>query len=64
VFVIRGQDEAVELLDPLTMEPAGTAAENELRKVKIKNSLRRLIADVVSGLTLRAKDPAVRPAGG
>jgi len=60
VFVIRGQDEAVELFDPLTMEPAGTAAENELRKVKVKNSLRRLIADVVSGLTLRAKDPAVR----
>ncbi|MFN0264947.1 urea ABC transporter permease subunit UrtB [Tepidamorphus sp. 3E244] len=60
VVIVRETNADVKLFDPLTMEPIGTAQENELRKVKIKNSIRRLIADAVSGLTLRAKDPAVR----
>jgi urea transport system permease protein len=60
VFIIRGSGASVELLDPVSLESAGTVAESELRKVKIKNSIRRQIADAVSGLTLRAKDPAVR----
>ncbi|QKV17565.1 urea ABC transporter permease subunit UrtB [Oricola thermophila] len=55
VFVVRGSD----LLDPVSLEPAGIAGEG-LRKVKIKNSIRRQIADAISGLTLRANDPAVR----
>ncbi len=60
VFVARGEGASVELLDPVTLESAGTAGQDGLRKVKIKNSIRRLIADVVSGLTLRAEDPTVR----
>ncbi len=60
VFVIKGEGDPLELFDPVTLEAAGSAAEDELRKVKIKNSIRRQIADAVSGLTLRAKDPAVR----
>jgi len=60
VFVISGEGDLAGLLDPVTLEPAGTAAESELRKVKVKNSIRRMIADAVSGLTLRARDPVVR----
>ncbi len=60
VFIIKGDGAAVDLLDPVTREAAGTAPGAELRKVKVKNSIRRQIADVVSGLTLRAKNPAVR----
>ena len=60
VFVIRGKDDNVQLLDPLTLDVVGTATEDDLRKIKIKNSIRRMIADVVSGLTLRAKDPKIR----
>ncbi|WP_193177335.1 urea ABC transporter permease subunit UrtB [Oricola nitratireducens] len=60
VFIIKGDGETVDLLDPLTREAAGTAPGADLRKVKVKNSIRRLIADVVSGLTLRARNSAVR----
>ncbi|GAB4359318.1 MAG: urea ABC transporter permease subunit UrtB [Oricola sp.] len=56
VFILRGD----ELLDPVTLESAGREAEEGLRKIKVKNSIRRRIADAVSGLTLRAKSPAVR----
>jgi len=56
VFIVRGG----ELLDPVTLESAGATADSDLSKVKIKNSIRRQIADAVSGLTLRARNPAVR----
>ncbi|MFZ2099438.1 MAG: urea ABC transporter permease subunit UrtB [Oricola sp.] len=60
VFVTRGSGAAVDLLDPVTLEAQGAVPAAGLRKVKIKNSLRRKIADAVSGLTLHAKNPAVR----
>ncbi|MCC0049161.1 MAG: urea ABC transporter permease subunit UrtB [Rhodobiaceae bacterium] len=60
VVIVQETNADVKLFDPVSMEPVGTAQEGDLRKVKIKNSIRRLIADAVSGLTLRAKDPAVR----
>ncbi|MCI5078304.1 urea ABC transporter permease subunit UrtB [Oricola sp.] len=60
VFIIRGTKDPLELLDPVTLEAVGSAPEDELSKVKVKNSIRRQIADVVSGLTLRASDPKVR----
>ena len=60
VFIIKGGKDPLALLDPITLEQVGTASEAELSKIKIKNSIRRMIADAVSGLTLRAKDPRIR----
>ncbi|SDX45215.1 amino acid/amide ABC transporter membrane protein 1, HAAT family [Albimonas donghaensis] len=47
------------LLDPVTLE-AAAPVEGRLKKVRTKNSIRRMIGDVISGLTLRAPEPAIR----
>ncbi|PHP69016.1 urea ABC transporter permease subunit UrtB [Zhengella mangrovi] len=60
VFIVRGNGDPATLLDPVTGEPAGTAPSADLKKVRVKNSLRRAIRDAVGALTLAAKDPAVR----
>jgi urea transport system permease protein len=60
VFIVRGSGKAVELLDPLSGESVGEEAESALTKVKIKNSLRRLIRDILAGLTLGSPNPQVR----
>ncbi|WP_372338799.1 urea ABC transporter permease subunit UrtB [Mangrovibrevibacter kandeliae] len=60
VFIVHGRDDPATLLDPITGEPAGTAPQSSLTKVRIKNSIRNAISDALAGLTLRAKDPAVR----
>jgi len=60
VFIIKGSKDPLALLDPITLEQLGTAPEDDLSKIKIKNSIRRMIADAVSGLTLRAKDAHIR----
>ncbi len=67
-LVVRKDDGAVfildvsgaKLLDPVTGDEAGDASGAALEKVKIKNSIRRKIAAAMSGLTLMAKDKAVR----
>jgi urea transport system permease protein len=58
VFILDAA--GVNLLDPLTGEAAGEASGATLEKVKIKNSIRRKVAAALSGLTLMAKDKAVR----
>ena len=58
VFILDAS--GAKLLDPLTGEPAADAAGAALEKVKIKNSIRRKVAAALSGLTLMAKDKAVR----
>jgi urea transport system permease protein len=58
VFIIDAA--GVKLLDPVTGEAAGQTAGATLDKVKIKNSIRRKVAAALSGLTLMAKDKAVR----
>ncbi len=46
------------ILDPVSLEP--TDAAGRLKAVRIKNSVRRLIDETISGLTLQAANPAVR----
>ncbi|MBO6719595.1 MAG: urea ABC transporter permease subunit UrtB [Rhizobiaceae bacterium] len=60
VFIVREAGGKVALLDPLTGENVGEEAAGAMDKVKVKNSLRRLIRDVLAGLTLGSPDPQVR----
>ena len=69
-LVVRVDDRAVliaetvgakeMLVDPVNGDTVAEAAGVAVEKVKIKNSIRRSIAAALSGLTLMAKDPAVR----
>ncbi|MBM2711930.1 urea ABC transporter permease subunit UrtB [Mesorhizobium caraganae] len=60
VFVGNEAGDSVTLLDPLSGESAGDAAKADITKIKVNNTLRRVIRDALGTLTLRAKDPAVR----
>lgn len=60
VFVGAEAGDSVSLLDPLSGESAGEAAKADITKIKVNNTLRRVIRDALGTLTLRAKDPAVR----
>ena len=60
VFIITEDAEALSLFDPLTGEAAGTAAKPEMTKIRVNNSLRRVIREVAGGLTLGADDPTAR----
>lgn len=61
VVVLVGQRDGTDvLLDPLTGEVLGPAAGEALTKVRVKNSIRRMVSEVLSGLTLRAADRSVR----
>lgn len=60
VFVGNEAGDSVTLLDPLSGESAGEAAKADITKIKVNNTLRRVIRDALGTLTLRAKDPAVR----
>lgn len=60
VFVGNEDGDSVTLLDPLSGESAGDAAKADITKIKVNNTLRRVIRDALGTLTLRAKDPSVR----
>jgi urea transport system permease protein len=60
VFIVREQADGFDLFDPLTGKAEGSSGKEAVTKVKVKNSLRRLIGDTVGNLTLAAKDPTVR----
>ncbi|ESW79039.1 urea ABC transporter permease [Mesorhizobium sp. LSJC285A00] len=60
VFVGAEAGDSVTLLDPLSGEKAGGAAKADITKIKVNNTLRRVIRDALGTLTLRAKDPSVR----
>ena len=60
VFVGKEVGDAIELLDPLTGDKTADAAKTDLTKIKVNNSLRRVIRDALGTLTLRAKDASVR----
>jgi len=60
VFITTEDGSSLNLFDPLTGEAAGTAAKGEMTKVRVNNSLRRVIREVAGGLTLGADDPAAR----
>ncbi len=60
VFIGNERGRQVKLLDPLTAEPVGEAKKSEVSKVKVNNSLRRTIRDLVGALTLNSADPVAR----
>ncbi|UVK45540.1 urea ABC transporter permease subunit UrtB [Mesorhizobium sp. AR07] len=60
VFVGKEAGESVQLFDPLSGEASGEAAKDDITKIKVNNTLRRVIRDALGTLTLGAKDPAVR----
>src|SRR5690606_12790505 len=54
----RGQIATIS--DPLTGDAAGEEPKSGFTKIKVNNSLRRTIRDMISGLTLASPDPIVR----
>ena len=60
VFIGKESGQTVQLLDPLSSEAAGEAAKAEITKIKVNNTLRRVIRDLIGTLTLGSDDPAVR----
>ncbi|MER8782124.1 urea ABC transporter permease subunit UrtB [Mesorhizobium sp. M0323] len=60
VFVGKESGDGIELLDALTGEGSGEAAKADITKIKVNNTLRRVIRDALGTLTLGSKDPAVR----
>ena len=60
VFIIDERAGVTSLSDPLSGEKTGEAASGETVKVKVNNSLRRSIRDVLATLTLGSPDAAVR----
>ncbi|CAN7565787.1 urea ABC transporter permease subunit UrtB [Mesorhizobium amorphae] len=60
VFVGMEAGDSVALLDPLSGEKSADAAKADITKIKVNNTLRRVIRDALGTLTLRAKDPTVR----
>ncbi|MEP1090863.1 MAG: urea ABC transporter permease subunit UrtB [Rhizobiaceae bacterium] len=65
VLITVEEDGVFGLQDPLTGEavPTNGAIAKDFKKVKVKNSIRRKIAAVLSGMTLQAKDVSQRLAG-
>ena len=60
VFIVAETGQTARLFDALTGEAAGEEPKTAFTKVRVNNTLRRAIRDVVGGLTLGADDPAVR----
>ncbi|MEI9409843.1 urea ABC transporter permease subunit UrtB [Mesorhizobium salmacidum] len=60
LFVGKEAGESVQLFDPLGSEASGEAAKDDVTKIKVNNTLRRVIRDALGTLTLGAKDSAAR----
>ena len=60
LFIGRDAGGRTELLDPLSGEKVAEADKADLARVKINNSLRRVVRDALGALTLRAKDANLR----
>ncbi|CDZ34812.1 Urea ABC transporter, permease protein UrtB [Neorhizobium galegae bv. officinalis] len=60
VFIGKAAGSNYELTDPVTGASAGQAAKNAVTKIKINNSLRRVIRSAMGGLTLLSPDRGVR----
>ncbi|WP_187971856.1 urea ABC transporter permease subunit UrtB [Aquibium microcysteis] len=60
VFIALEKGQSAALFDPLTGDAAGEEPKGGFTKIKVNNSLRRTIRDVISGLTLASPDPVVR----
>ncbi len=62
VFITKKASGGYELIDPLTLESVGEAGRREVSKIRVNNSLRRVIRSALGSLTLMAPDPNVRKA--
>ena len=60
VFIGEEAGQAVKLADPLTGAEAGEEPKAAVTKVRVNNTLRRVIRDLLGTLTLGSDDPAVR----
>ena len=60
VFVATASGDVFKLADPLSGADAGQAEKAEVEKIKVNNSLREIINNATSGLTLFSKDVKVR----
>jgi urea transport system permease protein len=60
VFIGAETARSVRLSDPLTGAAAGEEPKAAVTKVRVNNSLRRAIRDMMGSLTLGSRDPAIR----
>ncbi|MEP4769990.1 MAG: urea ABC transporter permease subunit UrtB [Roseibium sp.] len=60
VFIAEKAGKNYKLTDPLTQEAAGEVGKRDIKKIKVNNSLRRVIRSALGSLTLMAPDPTVR----
>ncbi|MGE0499424.1 MAG: urea ABC transporter permease subunit UrtB [Rhizobiaceae bacterium] len=60
VFIGKESGQSVQLFDPLSGESVAEAGKSEVTKIKVNNSMRRVIRDLLGTLTLGSDDPAVR----
>ncbi|MDR6816786.1 urea transport system permease protein [Neorhizobium sp. 2083] len=60
VFIGKAAGSGYELIDPVTGASVGQAAKSAVTKIKINNSLRRVIRSAMGGLTLMSPDRGVR----
>jgi len=60
VVFITGSGATLGLLDPVTSAELGEAPKADLEKVKVNNSLRRVIRTAIGQLTLLNDDPRIR----
>ena len=60
VYIVKKSGKDYQLTDPLSGDVVGKEAKRNFSKIKVKNSLRRLIRSVVGGLTLQSGDAATR----
>jgi urea transport system permease protein len=60
VFIGKSAGSGYELVDPVTGASAGQVAKNAVTKIKINNSLRRVIRSAMGGLTLMSPDKGTR----
>jgi urea transport system permease protein len=63
VFVIKSVDDSLQtldLIDPLSLAPAGSAPRDDLTKIGTNNRLRRVLKTTVARFALSSPDTAVR----
>ncbi|NVP54625.1 urea ABC transporter permease subunit UrtB [Mycoplana rhizolycopersici] len=60
VFLTKSSGGTLILIDPLSGEEAGTEASGALAKIKVNNSLRRVVRSALGGLTLMSPDAGTR----
>ncbi|MEL6746004.1 MAG: urea ABC transporter permease subunit UrtB, partial [Pseudomonadota bacterium] len=62
VFIVEGSGDPPTLRDPLTGDAVDATgiSSSDLKKVRVKNSIRRKISAVLSGLTLKAASAETR----